>query len=111
MVITSIITRRHEFAAMQSIGMTKKQLNRMMTLEGIYYALGAGILGIISSGILGVTLVRMISSNIWFMTFHLNIIPAVIICVVFLLIAIIVPTISLKIFHKGSIVEQLRETE
>lgn len=85
--------------------MTKKQLNRMMTLEGIYYALGAGILGIISSGILGVTLVRMISSNIWFMTFHLTIIPAVIICVVFLLIAIIVPTISLKIFHKGSIVE------
>lgn len=111
MVITSILTRRHEFAAMQSIGMTKKQLNRLMMLEGMYYALGAGILGIMTSGILGVTLVRMISSNIWFMTFRLTVIPAVIICGVFLVIAIVVPALSLKIFHKGSIVEQLRETE
>lgn len=111
MVITSILTRRHEFAAMQSIGMTKKQLNKMMTLEGIYYALGAGILGIITSGILGVTLVRMISSNIWFMTFRLTILPSVIICGIFLGIAVVVPSLSLKIFHKGSIVEQLRETE
>lgn len=111
MVITSILTRRHEFAAMQSIGMTKKQLNQMMTLEGIYYACGAGILGIITSGILGVTLVRMISSNIWFMTFRLTLIPAVIICGVFLIIAVVVPGLSLILFHKGSIVEQLRETE
>ncbi|WP_395028548.1 ABC transporter permease, partial [Robinsoniella sp.] len=111
MVITSILTRRHEFAAMQSIGMTKRQLNQMLTLEGIYYALGAGILGIITSGILGVTLVQMISSNIWFMTFRLTILPSVIICGIFLGIAVVVPSLSLKIFHKGSIVEQLRETE
>ena len=29
MIITNIITRRHEFATMQSIGMTGKQLRRL----------------------------------------------------------------------------------
>ena len=35
MIITNIITRRHEFATMQSIGMTGKQLRRLMVYEGI----------------------------------------------------------------------------
>ena len=33
MIITNIITRRHEFATMQSIGMTGKQLRRLMVYE------------------------------------------------------------------------------
>ena len=45
MIITNIITRRHEFATMQSIGMTGKQLRRLMVYEGIYYAAGADIIG------------------------------------------------------------------
>ncbi len=33
-VLTGIITRRHEFAVLQAIGMTGKQLKRMLMLEG-----------------------------------------------------------------------------
>lgn len=54
MMITNIITRRHEFATMQSIGMTRRQLRHMMIWEGLYYGLGAGVLGCVAAG-LGLT--------------------------------------------------------
>ena len=41
-VLTSIVTRRREFATLQAVGMTGRQLRRMLTLEGLYYALFAG---------------------------------------------------------------------
>lgn len=54
MMITNIITWRHEFATMQRIGMTCGQLRRMMIWEGLYYGLGAGVLGCVAAG-LGLT--------------------------------------------------------
>ena len=72
-VITTILTRRHEFATMRSIGMTQKQLTEMMVFEGIFYALGACILGLVFSLILGFTLVRGLVGGIWYFTFHFTI--------------------------------------
>ena len=37
-ILTSIISRQKEFAMMEAIGMTKRQLTRMLILEGLYYA-------------------------------------------------------------------------
>ena len=39
-VLTSILTRKKEFAMLQSIGMTGKQLKRMLSFESLYYAVG-----------------------------------------------------------------------
>ncbi len=58
MIITNIITRRHEFATMQSIGMTGKQLRRLTVYEGIYYAVGADIIGGAVAAILAVTVLK-----------------------------------------------------
>ena len=52
-VLTGIITRRHEFAVLQAIGMTGKQLKRMLMLEGLYYALLALALSLALSVTLG----------------------------------------------------------
>lgn len=35
---TGIMVRRHEFAIMESLGMTKKQMRKMLRFEGILYA-------------------------------------------------------------------------
>ena len=111
MLITSIITRRHEFATMQSIGMTGRQLTKMMTFEGIYYALGAVLAGTALSVLLGLTLVRSLCSGLWQFTFHLTVMPACITSAVLLIFALVIPVLALRMFHKGSIVEQLRVAE
>ena len=37
-MLTGIFTRRTELAVMESVGMTQKQVRRMLMLDGIYYA-------------------------------------------------------------------------
>ena len=37
-IITGIINRQREFATLESIGMTKKQINKLIVLEGLFYA-------------------------------------------------------------------------
>ncbi len=43
-MLTSVIARRNEFAIMESIGMTKRQIRRILTFEGGFYALISTIL-------------------------------------------------------------------
>ncbi|MDE7286483.1 MAG: FtsX-like permease family protein, partial [Lachnospiraceae bacterium] len=38
-MITSILARKQEFAMMQAVGMTGKQLEKMLTMEGIWYGI------------------------------------------------------------------------
>lgn len=110
-LITTILTRRHEFATMQSIGMTNRQLKKMIVFESVYYALGACLLGLIFSALCNLTLIRGILSSMWQYNFHFTLLPAFIVSISLFLVSIIVPILALKFFHKGSIVEQLRVTE
>ena len=41
-VLTGIITRKREFAVLQSIGMTGRQRQTMLVYEGLFYALARG---------------------------------------------------------------------
>ena len=61
-MITNVSTRLRELAIMESVGMTKKQIKKMLTYEGLYYAgitlgmiftLGLGIIYVIAADIAG----------------------------------------------------------
>ena len=110
-LVTTILTRRHEFATMQSIGMTNRQLTQMMIFEGVYYAVGACLLGLVLAALLNLTIVQTILRSMWQFTFHFTLLPALIVSVILLIVSAIVPVLALKFFNKGSIVEQLRVAE
>lgn len=109
LMITSIISRRSEFAAMRSIGMSSRQLRRLVISEGFYYALFTGALGLLLSAVLGVTLVKTVCAGVWYFTFHFTLLPTLAIFVLYLVVTMIVPVVALKVFNKGSVVEQMRE--
>ena len=111
--ITNIITRRHEFATMQSIGMTGKQLRRLMVYEGIYYAAGADIIGGAAAAILAVTVLKsaLNGPSMWFFTLNITLVPVLVIGVLYLLLAAVIPLIVLHFFNKGTVVERLRTSE
>ena len=113
MIITNIITRRHEFATMQSIGMTGKQLRRLMVYEGIYYAAGADIIGGAAAAILAVTVLKsaLNGPSMWFFTLNITLVPVLVIGVLYLLLAAVIPLIVLHFFNKGTVVERLRTSE
>ena len=110
-LITTILARRREFSVMPSIGMTERQLTKMMVYEGIYYAGGACALGILLGTVLDLTLIRGMLAKMWQFTFHFTLLPATAVSVILLVLSAAVPVLALRFFYKGSIVEQLRVAE
>ena len=108
-VLTSVITRKKEFAMLQSIGMTGKQLKRMLSFEGLYYAVGT----ILTSAVLGilfsVAVVRGISSGIWFFTYRFIMWPMLVIYPFLILLTVAIPALLYRKIAKDSIIERLRQ--
>ena len=109
MILTGVIARQKEFAAMRSIGMTQKQLRKLIVYEGMYYALFAGVFGVAASAVLSLTLVRVMAEAMWYMQYEFTVVPAMVTSVICLLLAVCISMMTDKVWNKGSIVEQLRE--
>lgn len=110
-VLTSILTRRREFAMLQSIGMTGRQLKTMLVCEGVLYTLFAISVSLILSLITGPLLNKAISSMFWFFTYRFTILPILIVAPLFLLMGIALPLITYRFTAHQTIVERLREVE
>ncbi|HIR13594.1 MAG TPA: ABC transporter permease [Candidatus Choladousia intestinavium] len=110
-MLTAIVSRQKEFAMIQSIGMTKRQLRSMLIDEGLYYA-GSTLLASYALGALAVGIgVRMMVVSDWTATFHFTLLPLVICTPVLLVFAILIPYICFRNLEKQSIVERLRATD
>ncbi|QQQ86368.1 ABC transporter permease [Peptacetobacter hiranonis] len=108
-ILTSIITRKREFAMLQSVGMTGKQLKTMLVYEGLYYALGVGVLSLGLSIILNPFIGKTIENMFWFFTYKFTITSILIVMPMFILLGIVLPLVIYKFVSKATIVERLRE--
>lgn len=110
-VLTGIIARRREFAMLQSIGMTGKQLKMMLVYEGLLYAIGAVVCALAISLMIGPFASSILSSMFWFFTYHLTLLPIFLIAPIFALLGCVVPLLVYHVVSKQTIVERLREAE
>lgn len=110
-MLTSILTRRKEFAMLQSIGMTRKQLRSMLIFEGLYYALGTCALSLAFGTLFSLLVVKPLGSMLWFFSYRFVLWPLLIVLPFLLVIGAIIPLLSYILTDRQSIVEQLREAE
>ncbi|HWQ43211.1 MAG TPA: ABC transporter permease [Desulfosporosinus sp.] len=110
-VLTSILTRRKEFAMLQSIGMTRKQLVKMLCFEGGYYAALTAASSVVLSIACSLLIVRPLCGQIWFTSYHFVFWPLLIVLPLLFVLGILVPLVAYHTTDKQSIVERLRETE
>ena len=106
-MVTAIVSRKREFAVIQSVGMTKKQLNRMLVNEGLFYALltlAASYL--LSSLAVGVVVRGMVAGG--FTTFRFTLLPLAVCTPILLVFAILIPYLCFRNLETHSIVERLR---
>jgi len=68
-----IVARRKEFGMLRHLGLTRRELTRMLTLEGAALAALGALLGVVLGVILAVILVFVINPQSfgWSMDFHL----------------------------------------
>ena len=110
-VLTNIVTRRKEFAMMEAIGMTKKQLLQMLILEGIYYAVITIGVVLIFGTLFSATAIRALSGGLWFMRYHFVIWPMLAACPLLLILGVAVPYLAYAPQRKNSLVEEIRRNE
>ncbi|MEZ3508565.1 MAG: ABC transporter permease [Lachnospiraceae bacterium] len=110
-VLTGILTRKKEFAVLQSVGMTGKQLNIMLITEGLLFAGGTVAVTLALVVVMGPLIGRAMEGMFWFFTYRIDIMPILAVAPFFLLLGVLVPLMSYRYVAKRSVVERLREAE
>ena len=110
-MMTSILSRRREFAVLQAVGMTGKQLKAMLVWEGLLYTLGSGLISGILSAAVNPLAGRFLEQGYWFFRYHYTITPVLLMIPVFALLGYVIPARMYRHAAKQSVVERLREAE
>ena len=107
-IMTGILSRKREFAVLQAVGMTNKQLKAMLIYEGLFYALGSSLAALILSILLNPLMGKMLESMFWFFSANFTILPVLLVIPIFALFGWLIPSILYGQTAKQSIVDRLR---
>ena len=106
-ITTNMNLRKKEFAMLKSIGMTKKEFNRMIRLESIFYGVKSLIIGIPIGILLSYGMYNVFKDNMQ-MSYNLPL-KAIIISIIFVSIIIgIIMKYSMSKINKQNIIETIR---
>ncbi len=109
-MVVNVSTRHYELAILESVGMTKRQVKRMLSMEGFYYW-GVSIFLVATVGTAIYIMLYMIFSRlVSYAVFSYPFIPLLLVAGLVLLICLVVPIWTYKIDSKLPIVERLRLT-
>ncbi len=108
-IVTSIRSRRQEFAVLQSIGMTGGQLKQMLVSEGAYYIIFTALFTLTLGSLLTYVMMTAIENVIWYFSYRFIITPVLIVIPIMLVLAMLIPVISYARMCRRSVVERLRE--
>ena len=108
-LISRISTRRKEFGILESIGMTKKQIKKMLLHESVLLIIPCLIITVVAGTLMGYLLVRILSANgLTYFQYTFPFIPLLIYGVCLIITPIIISAICLKIQCRNSLVERIK---
>lgn len=112
-MINSVHVRKKELGMMQAIGMSNRQLGKMLQLEGLFYTVGTLVLSIGAGSLLGYPLYLWAKKEKMFniSEYHYPVTIALVITVVLLVIQIVLAFFLGKSVKKESLIERIRFSE
>ncbi|HBI8314509.1 TPA: FtsX-like permease family protein [Clostridioides difficile] len=111
-MITSIVTRKKELGMLQAIGLTNKQLVKMLNSEAISYTSGMMIGSILFGGILGYIAAMVLKkTGLSYATYSLPIVPILLMIVCILIAQFITTYLIGRSFNKESLIDRVRYSE
>ncbi len=112
-MINSIYTRRHELGVLQTLGMSCRQLTRMMQTEGLFYSLFTLILSLGLGSLVGygAFLYARADGMMNITTFHYPLLPALFLAVTVTVIQLILSFAVSRSFRKMSLIDRVRYSE
>jgi len=106
-----VMARKREFATIESVGMSKKQIRSMLRSEGLGYAIITIICALTIGNAIAYGLFRLIKSVVDYAEFSYPLIPCAVVFAIIIFICFITSEIVYRGINKMTLVERLRETE
>lgn len=110
-IVTSLLARKQEFAMLEAVGMTGKQLKIMLICEGNIYAFLTVLFSVTLGSVIGYWLIRAVAGQIWFFSYHFTLMPIGLCIPVLIILSCLIPYISYHSMSKISIVDRLKIIE
>ena len=112
-LITSIITRKRELGILQSIGLSNKQLNKMLQIEGLIFTLGTLLVAFILGNPLGYLAFLKLKSTgmIGLNEYKFPILELCIMVIALLILQILLSFYMIKSLQKYSLVDRIKHNE
>lgn len=112
LMVTKAVSRRREFAVYQSLGMTSRQLRRLVLLEGVFYALVmAAVLVPVTVAFALLVMPGVVADLSWVSVYAFDVTPLWVILLAVALLGQLVPLGCLRFVTRGTIQERLRMPE
>lgn len=108
-ILTGITSRRRELAMLQSIGMTAKQLRRMLVIEGLLYTLGAVALAAVLVLAISPFAGEAVGGLFFWFSYRPTYWPLAVAAPVFAAVGVLIPLASVHRMQRNSVVDRLRE--
>ena len=108
-ILTGITSRRRELAMLQSIGMTARQLRRMLVVEGLLYTLGAVALAAVLVLAISPFAGEAVGGLFFWFSYRPTYWPLAVAAPVFAAVGVLIPLASVHRMQRNSVVDRLRE--
>jgi putative ABC transport system permease protein len=108
---TSVRVRKLELAVMESIGMTRKQLRKMLLFEGSGYAVISTLLIATLGSLISYGAYKLFSTEATYAIYTFPLLPFIISIILVFGVCLTVPLLAYNKTNKISIVERLRESD
>lgn len=108
-ILTGITSRRRELAMLQSIGMTAKQLRRMLVIEGLLYILGAVALAAVLVLAISPFAGEAVGGLFFWFSYRPTYWPLAVAAPVFAAVGVLIPLASVHRMQRNAVVDRLRE--
>lgn len=108
-ILTGITSRRRELAMLQSIGMTAKQLRRMLVIEGLLYTLGAVVLATVLVLAISPFAGEAVGGLFFWFSYRPTYWPLAVAAPVFAAVGVLISLASVHRMQRNSVVDRLRE--
>lgn len=112
-LLTNLISRQQELGIMQSVGLSDKQLYKMLQVECAYYVLGTMLITMVVGTIAGYALCRVFSQVgiLGKLTYTFPAIPLIVFFIALMIIALGYSVFAIRYCKKQSLVERIRGME
>lgn len=105
---TSVFNRKRELALLEAVGMTKKQIVKMLVMEGFLYLLGAFGIAVLLICTCAEKLLANTLGKAFFFRMHLTIVPCLCMMPLLFVIAYFIPKILFRKMAKESVTMRIR---